>query len=102
MWLEQKNVAEISWKILIRRLTWHWACDCSFRCFRHYAFIKKTKLEADPTRDWDEERLSEAANWKKLKKTLLQVLNLHFDSGKNHRISRFAWTSLFGIWSLTF
>ena len=25
--------SEILSKILIRCMTWHWACDCSFRCF---------------------------------------------------------------------
>ena len=29
--------SEILSKILIRCVTWHWACDCSFRCFHEIA-----------------------------------------------------------------
>ena len=49
-----EDVAEVWFKILIRRLTWHWECDRPFRCFRHFACITKTKA--------DRESLTEAGN----------------------------------------
>ena len=58
---------EILSKILIRCVTWHWACDCSFRCFRH--FPCKMRTEQDRAR---RQRNEEAHALKTHKKTFFR------------------------------
>ena len=43
--------SEILSKILIRCVTWHWACDCSFRCFHEIGrFFDNKEQERAKTR----------------------------------------------------
>ena len=49
------TLSEVLSLILIRCVTWHWASDCSFRCFRH--FQCKTRTKQDRARTQRTERL---------------------------------------------
>ena len=51
-WTSSENLS----KILIRCVTWHWACDCSFRCFRLFPCKMGTEQERE-----DRERRSPCA-----------------------------------------
>ena len=42
--------SEILSKILIRCVTWQWACDSSFSCFRHFQCTTKTRADRARTK----------------------------------------------------
>ena len=98
------NVQKFLWKIHPSCLTRHWACNCSFRCFRH--FVCRTKPKADWARK--EKKLSPRAHRncnETSEKSLLLVLIPNFywfqpddtPSSKNRKMSLSA--QVIGTWS---